>query len=352
MQRTMMLIAVGGLTALLGVDLLHASAPPPLRSHEAKVRTLLALSGWVDRTVESSARVWDAAETEGRVPPGFGLRFRLAADRERLLDLGVAHYAPLLDDGAVDTALVFFSGSAGKQVAGLEGGARGAIARPLRSWSRDAAMAVLGGLTAPAASAEAAAGPEAGANERHAVDRLRHLAAAQAEVREAGRIDADRDGVGEFATLSEIAGASPARAGLRGGGADFSALGLPVGPRVLPASMGAVDGEGIVRVRGYCFRVFLPGGAAAPGHVHETRGPGGLAFAGGAGVVGVDASESNWCAFAWPETLGLTGRRAFFVDQTGVLRACANTASRWEGARGPDPACIVDRSGEPWMPVE
>jgi hypothetical protein len=49
----------------------------------------------------------------------------------------------------------------------------------------------------------------------------------------------------------------------------------------------------------------------------------------------VDLSEVVWCAYAWPETIGDTGRRAFFVNQAGDVMQSANEKAKWEGEKGP-----------------
>ena len=51
--------------------------------------------------------------------------------------------------------------------------------------------------------------------------------------------------------------------------------------------------------------------------------------------VHVDLAETTWCAYAWPEKIGETGRRAFFVNQTGDVMHSANEHAKWEGDRIP-----------------
>lgn len=76
---------------------------------------------------------------------------------------------------------------------------------------------------------------------------LRSIGSAQSELREAKRIDTDRDGTGEFGYLAELSG----RAALPGGDRALSTPYLGTAFRV-------VRPDGAVARAGYRFRVFLP----------------------------------------------------------------------------------------------
>ena len=43
-------------------------------------------------------------------------------------------------------------------------------------------------------------------------------------------------------------------------------------------------------------------------------------------------SEVTWCAYAWPEKIGETGNRAFFVNQSRQVLFSHNQVALWEGA--------------------
>jgi len=212
--------------------------------------------------------------------------------------------------------------------------------------------------------------------EAAAVYWLKHLASAQSRVRTDRAIDADRDGIGEYATLLELKGAVGVRRGFTGpqgdrqAAADFSKVGDPLDLTTEDVSMyglpGNVDATGVVTQGGYHYRAFLPDSGTSPGWTHEA-GPAGVpGFAGGTSKVGIDAAERQWCAIAWPDSRGESGDRVYFVDETGVVLESENTVARWSGlAREPTPDCAraaagagdappsgghVGRDGDRWTP--
>lgn len=272
-----------------------------------RVRHLLEMTGWAERVLEEQARTWDRAEGEGRVPPGFGRKFRASADRERLLALGVDAWSLRLSDSTLDAALAFFSRPEGRELAGVDAGIETIMDFALRTWSRDQTMGVLNSLQVKVGTLPDWAGPEIADNERHAVERLRTIARCQALAREHACIDADRDGRGEYGTLRQLA------SGVR--------------PRVLHEAFAAVDGDGVATVRGYRFRVFLPAAA--------------------------DGAEGSWRCYAWPDAPGVTGSRAFFVDERGTVFAALNGTARYGAEKAPAAdAAVAGGDGEVWTPVE
>lgn len=128
------------------------------------------------------------------------------------------------------------------------------------------------------------------ANEASAVGTLRSIAAAQKEFRTARWIDADADGEGEYATLSELSGTSDLRNGTK-------ALVPP-----LLAGLPAPSEDGLVRTRGFVFRVDLSN--------RLTRR--------------TDFDEKEFFAYAWPETANGTSRRAFVIDAGGIVLVTDN----------------------------
>jgi len=185
------------------------------------------------------------------------------------------------------------------------------------------------------------------ANETAAIATLRSLNSAQVMVQGAGRIDADNDATGEFGTLLEMTGRVGARRGTGASGAiafsDFSALGTPLRPPVISPSLGRVDRSGFAARSGYLYMVFLPDSGEPSLFVHEeNRGTDAAPVpevsssgqsGGGTGKVGLDLSESTWCAYAIPVTRGSSGSRAFFVSVLGDVLQSANDAAR-HGAPG------------------
>lgn len=160
------------------------------------------------------------------------------------------------------------------------------------------------------------------ASHRSALRLLDAIRSAQASVRASGAIDADNDGVGEAATLQELANAID----------HIRAPGSP--PRFresyLRPEFGQVDANGVATVAGYCFRVWLPGKGGT--FVSETPG------ARGAGV-DADAGEDEWGVYAWPAQYGTTGRFTFFVNDAEVL--VADLPAHSGAANGPEPTAAL-----------
>jgi hypothetical protein len=172
-----------------------------------------------------------------------------------------------------------------------------------------------GGRSAPAASMPSLSTKELAmrhARESAACATLEALAAAQAAVRASAILDSDRDGVGEYAYLGELAAAVPPRGA--------SAV---VEPALMPSALGDISANGVATRSGYHFRVFLPG-AAASGRVP------GLAER-AARQPDPENAELYWCAYAWPVRAGETGLRAFFVSQAGAVLELANEDASYGG---------------------
>ena len=111
-------------------------------------------------------------------------------------------------------------------------------------------------------------------NDAAAIATCKNLAAAQARFRERRVLDSDGDGRGEFGSFLDLARADPPE---------------------LPASFKKLvpmpDGSPAVRRSGFLFQV----------HVIEP--------------------ESAWCCYAWPVSFHGSGKRCYFVDQSGVVRS-------------------------------
>lgn len=150
------------------------------------------------------------------------------------------------------------------------------------------------------------------ANENAAIATLRSIASAQAQAQASAVIDTDGDTGGEYAYLGEMAGIAPLR-----GGTEF------MEPALLVSSLGNVTPAGIAERSGYLFRVFLPGAT-----VNE-RTPG--LPEGSSARPDSDNAEILWCAYAWPAEAGVTGGRAFFVNQEGDLLATPNADGAYSG---------------------
>ncbi len=183
-------------------------------------------------------------------------------------------------------------------------------------------------------------------NESAAIATLRSLVTAQAQVLGSGKIDADRDSTGEFGTMVELIGQAGVRTRVgTSGAADFTAQGTPVDPPALSEAMtDYMENSGYLAKGGFAYMIFLPDTSNPARFTHETvrivtRGRGrartrveAVVLAGGSARVGIDLSESLWCAYAQPVTRGRSGRRAFFANQQGDILQSANDVAKHQGA--------------------
>ncbi len=161
-------------------------------------------------------------------------------------------------------------------------------------------------------------------NESAAISTLRSISSAQAEVQTSRAIDANGNGVGEYAFFAELASGVGLREASGTAGARF------LTPPTLSATFANVTSlppitGGVVTRSGYVFQIFLPH-ATGTGLVEAT--------AGGVGSTAPDPVQSEllWCCYAWPMDFGNTGRRAFFVNQWGEILSTRNTIRRYSGA--------------------
>lgn len=169
-------------------------------------------------------------------------------------------------------------------------------------------------------------------DESAAISTLRNVVAAQTITKTTGVIDQDADGIGEYGWFAEMGGAVNVR---DGSGPNTGPL---LDPNTLSQSLSMVTANGIVDKSGYVFRVSLP----------AVGGAGLLENGGGGSPTGEDADlcEGIWIAYAWPESYGLSGRRAFVVSQTGDILQTDNLgggAGTYEGtANMPPPDAAIE----------
>ncbi len=135
-------------------------------------------------------------------------------------------------------------------------------------------------------------------NERAAREHLRQVALAQTSFHTRGFVDRDADGVGEYGFFSQLADHDTG---------------------LLPAWFGRVV-DGVVERGGYRFALWLPDGGGSG--VLEASSP--LEQE----LPSVDAAEQSWRCYAWPSDAGVTGQRAFFVDESAIIHQNANWSSR------------------------
>jgi hypothetical protein len=180
-------------------------------------------------------------------------------------------------------------------------------------------------------------------NETAAIATLRNLAACQAALQSIGKVDGDGDGIGEYGTFLELTGSVGTRKGLAAPkgkkgdpdftllGSTFKKLGTVVSPAIMSPALANVDKGGFVTKVGYAFTIFLPDTAIPAGFVHETGPAAEVGLAGGTGSVGIDLSETTWCAYAQPVVRGETGNRRFFVNQAGDVMQSSNDVRKAQG---------------------
>ena len=77
---------------------------------------------------------------------------------------------------------------------------------------------------------------------------------------------------------------------------------------------------------GYLFQMFLPDGSAV--------GVAEAATGGYASSIAVDANqcETLWCCYAWPQVQGNSGKRTFFVNQSGDILATNGVTVAYNGS--------------------
>ena len=165
------------------------------------------------------------------------------------------------------------------------------------------------------------------ANESSAIATMKNIVSAQAQCQASGVIDQNENGAGEYGCFAELAGVATVRV----------PTGSTATPRITPPVLSTAFGnltttgalQTVVR-SGYAFAMFLPAPGTAIGvneTVQATSGVGG-----GVTGVGQTEAESMWCCYAWPTAHGNTGKRTFFVNQTGDVLATQGNVLRYDGA--------------------
>jgi prepilin-type N-terminal cleavage/methylation domain-containing protein len=147
------------------------------------------------------------------------------------------------------------------------------------------------------------------ANESAAIATLKNISSGQAQCQASGAIDANGNGQGEYGFFAELSG----KVAVRGST-------LTISPPVLSTAFGNITAQSTVARSGYLFKMFLPDPTQQGCIEAATVG-------GGAGTPAVDASqcETLWCCYAWPQVQGNSGKRSFFINQSGDVLATGNS---------------------------
>ena len=161
------------------------------------------------------------------------------------------------------------------------------------------------------------------ANESAAIATLKNITSAQAQCQASGAIDGNSNGAGEYGYFGELAGGVGVRAG--------TALAVSadrLSPPVLSGAFANVSASVVVR-SGFRYQLYLPDSLAVG---QPEAATGGL----GPTVCDSSMSEVLWCCYAWPSSFGNSGKRTFFVNQSGDVLSAKNLTTRYSGpANGP-----------------
>jgi hypothetical protein len=95
---------------------------------------------------------------------------------------------------------------------------------------------------------------------------------------------------------------------------------------VLSNAFGNVDTSRVTR-SGYIFQMYLPDTTATGVAENATGGAAGASIAAG-------QAEVLWCCYAWPSSFGNSGKRVFFINQSGDVLASKNTTTTYGAPSG------------------
>jgi prepilin-type N-terminal cleavage/methylation domain-containing protein len=154
------------------------------------------------------------------------------------------------------------------------------------------------------------------ANESAAIATLKNISSGQSQCQASGVIDVNGNGSGEYGFFGELSGTVNVRGGTQ-----------RISPPVLSTAFGNINAQSNVSRSGYLFRMYLPN-ATAQG-LTETATTGGDP----GNTIGIDAgqAETLWCCYAWPQVQGNSGKRTFFVNQSGDVLATNGAAAAYNG---------------------
>ena len=338
-------LAAAALAALLALAPAAAAEEPPAppaapapddaaKRKEKKVRKFLELTRFREATLAGLDMAFGQQVRMGMLPEEFPRRFHEVADFDALEAIAAEAWGGVLDEPTLDGLIAFHETEAGRKFVAANLELMPALMKKIEPWAMENAMKAMQamGEMQPEQEEDETGIP---ANEMAAIATLRNLCSCQAQIQTSGKIDCDRDGIGEHATFLELTGSAGVRKAFQDGAGDFSSQGTKVDPPIMSAKLAGVDVSGVVRKGGYCFRIFLPDAASPSSFTHEVGPAEAIGLAGGTARVGVDMAETTWCAYAWPEKIGESGNRAFFVNQCGDVMQSANGTAKWAGERAP-----------------
>ncbi len=171
------------------------------------------------------------------------------------------------------------------------------------------------------------------ANESAAVATLKNISSSQSQCQASGVIDVNNNGAGEYGFFGELSGQKGIRT-TEAGGVSTTVM---ITPPVLSTAFGTVASARVTR-SGYLFQMFLPS-ATGTGVAENATG--------GGGGASIDAAKAEvmWCCYAWPTALGNSGKRVFFVNQSGDVLASKNVVQKYNGSTKAPAYTAAFRSG-------
>jgi len=172
------------------------------------------------------------------------------------------------------------------------------------------------------------------ANESAAIATLKNISSAQAQCQASGVIDCNNNGQGEYGFFGELSGADAVRNDEAGGVGTAT-----ITPPVLSNAFGNVDTSRVTR-SGYIFQMYLPDTTAQGVAENATGGAAGSSIAAG-------QAEVLWCCYAWPSSFGNSGKRVFFINQSGDVLASKNTTTQYGSPASSTPTPAYDAAFDP-----
>lgn len=156
------------------------------------------------------------------------------------------------------------------------------------------------------------------ANESAAIATLKNIWWVQSQCQATVCIDVNGNDSGEYGFFGDLSGAMRMRG-----------TSHRLAPPVLSSAFSELAASRVER-EGYLFQMFLPS-ATGVGVAEDPRG------GDERNDNGVDPhlAETFWCCYAWPCRHGLTGMRAYFINQGGDLLASIGHAATYDGGDRP-----------------
>lgn len=155
------------------------------------------------------------------------------------------------------------------------------------------------------------------ANESAAIATLKNISSGQSQCQASGVIDVNGNGQGEYGFFGELSGRIAVR--------NNTGATQTITPPVLSTAFGNIADSRVSR-SGYLFQMYLPDATGA-GVPEDALG----GDAGNAAGVDPGQAETLWCCYAWPQVQGNSGKRTFFVNQSGDILATNGVTLAYSG---------------------